>query len=189
MELKDLKEQVLKCERCGLCKDKTNYVFGEGNEKAKIIFIGEAPGANEDKTGRPFVGKAGGIFDELLASLDLERGDIFIANVLKCRPPNNRNPSSGEIKACTPFLDKQIEIIKPKVICPMGNFATEFILKKYGLKSELKGISKLHGQILKVSNLFENLEIIPFYHPAVATYAPEMKEALLKDFELLRDRK
>jgi len=189
MNLKDIRDKVLKCERCELCKTRTNYVFGEGKEDANIIFIGEAPGAQEDMTGRPFVGRAGQVFDELLGSIKLGRGDIFIANILKCRPPNNRNPEADEIRECTPFLEQQIKVIKPKVICTMGNYSTKFIMKKYGLEKDIDGISKLHGKVFKVKNLFEEIEIIPLYHPAVATYNPDMKNVLMKDIKILEARK
>jgi len=189
MALKDIKQQVLKCEDCNLHKDKIEYVFGEGNEKAEIVFVGEAPGANEDKQGRPLVGRAGGILDDLLCSINLERGDIYICNILKCRPSGNRNPSTNEINACTKYLSAQIDTIKPKIICCLGNFATTFIMKKYGLKSKLDGISKLHGKVFKVGGVFNNVKIIPFYHPAVATYNPDMINVLKKDIKVLEEKK
>jgi len=147
------------------------------------MFIGEAPGFNEDKQGKPFVGQAGKIFDELLESVNLKREEIYITNILKCRPPANRNPTSEEIKFCTPYLEKQIEIIKPKVICCLGNFATEFIMKRFSLNKELQSISRIHGKIFSISTLTQNnLKIIPLYHPAVATYDPYKIETLKKDF-------
>jgi len=186
MEMKEIKQKVLNCTDCELHKSKTKYVFGEGDETTQLMFIGEAPGANEDKQGRPFVGKAGKIFDELLGSIDLNRGDVYICNILKCRPPNNRNPQQNEIEACTKYLNAQIDTMKPTIICTMGNFATEFILKKYGVKTEEKRISKLHGKIFKVTNLFGSTEIVPLYHPAVATYAPEMKTVLMQDMKIVQ---
>ena len=125
---------------------------------------------NEAKTGRPFCGAAGKILDELLESAGIKREEIYITNILKCRPPENRNPESEEIKACALYLEKQIEIIKPKVICTLGNYSTKYILEKYGLGNQVQGISKIHGKIFKVKSLFENINIIPLYHPAVATY-------------------
>ena len=183
MTLEQIREQVNICQRCGLFKTKTNYVFGEGDANAQIIFIGEAPGANEDKEGRPFVGRAGGILDDLLTSINLNRDDIFICNILKCRPPENRSPSNNEIIACTPFLDRQIEIIKPKIICTLGNFATQYIMKKYGLK--IDAISKLHGKSFKIATINGTIKIVPLYHPAVATYNPDMKKVLIKDFKVI----
>ena len=164
-------------------------MIGQGNHQAKIIFVGEAPGASENLTGIPFCGAAGKILDELLESVDIKRGDIYIANILKCRPPGNRNPEKKEIEACTPYLEKQIEIINPKVICALGNFSTGFILEKYGLKDEIQGISKIHGNIFDPINESSDLKIISFYHPAAAAYNSNMKEILKKDFEVLKEFK
>ena len=188
MELKELRDNVLKCHRCDLVKTKKKYVFGEGNSNADIMFIGEAPGASEDMDGIPFVGRAGKILDELLASVNIGRDSIFICNILKCRPPGNRNPTPHEIEACTPFLNAQIELIKPKIICPLGNFATAYILRRYNMKDKIDGISRLHGKQFKFTGLYGSIEIIPLYHPAVATYSPEMKNVLLKDFKILEGR-
>lgn len=187
-ELIDVRKTVLNCTRCILYKSIRNYVFGEGSLNAEIMFIGEAPGANEDKEGKPFVGRAGKILDEMLKSINLKREDIYICNVLKCRPPNNRNPDPEEIKSCTPYLNAQIDLIKPKIICPLGNFATSFVLKKFGLDSKIEGISKIHGKVFKATNLFGTTIIIPFYHPAVATYNPYMIKALLEDMKVLKTK-
>ena len=186
--MEQLKQEVLKCQKCELCKTKINYVFGEGSVNSKIMFIGEAPGANEDKTGKPFVGRAGEVFDKLLKSISINRNSIYICNILKCRPPKNRNPFPDEILSCTPYLNLQIDKIKPKVICTLGNYATMFILKKYMLHDKLEGISKLHGKVFKITNLFGTMELIPLYHPAVATYNPDMIDVLIKDFKLLEGR-
>ena len=186
MKMEEIKKLVFECTKCDLHKTKTKYVFGEGDETTHLMFIGEVPGANEDKEGRPFVGKAGKIFNELLGSIDLNRGDIYITNILKCRSPNNRNPQVNEIEACAKYLNAQINVMKPTIICPMGNFATDFILKKYGVKTEEKRISKLHGKIFKVTNLFGSTEIVPLYHPVVATYAPEMKDILIQDMQIVQ---
>ena len=188
MKLDKLTKEIWGCNRCELYKTKTNYVIGQGDENTNIMFIGEAPGHNEDLQGLPFVGKAGQIFDELLGSINLNRGDVYICNLLKCRPPNNRQPEKTEIESCSHFLNTQIDIIKPKVICCMGNFATTYIMKKYGMTDKITGISKLHGKIFKFSGLYGTIDIIPLYHPAVATYAPEMKEALLNDFKILKEK-
>lgn len=185
MELEKIKEEVLKCQKCNLHETKINYVFGEGNPKAKIVFIGEAPGANEDKKGTPFIGRAGTIFDELLQSINIKREDIYICNILKCRPTKNRNPMPAEIAQCTPYLIAQLDSINPKIICPMGNFATRFILKKYGLGDKVERISKLHAKIFKMRNLYGEITLIPLYHPAVATYNPDMKKVLLEDIKIL----
>jgi len=185
-KLENLKKKVFSCSRCELHKTKIKYVFGEGSVTSPIIFIGEAPGANEDKSGRPFVGRAGQVFNDLLKSVELHREGIYIANILKCRPPNNRSPSKHEINMCTLYLRKQIEIISPKVICPMGNFATDFILDMYAVKKKFNGISKLHGHEFKIRNLNGILSILPLYHPAVATYNPPMKKILIKDIKKVK---
>lgn len=178
-----LRKRVMSCKRCDLSRTRINPVFGEGSENAEIMFIGEAPGSNEDKQGRPFVGRAGKILDELLASIDLEREDVYIANILKCRPPNNRNPERGEIESCTEYLDAQIEMISPKVLVPLGNFAFQYLFQKYGLNAEK--ISVVHGKIFKKTTLFGTVYIVPMYHPAVATYNPNKKVILLDDIKVL----
>ena len=178
-----LRKRVMSSKRCDLSRTRINPVFGECSENAEIMFIGEAPGANEDKQGRPFVGRAGKILDELLASIDLEREDVYIANILKCRPPNNRNPERGEIESCTEYLDAQIEMISPKVLVPLGNFAFQYLFQKYGLNAEK--ISVVHGKIFKKTTLFGTVYIVPMYHPAVATYNPNKKVILLDDIKVL----
>lgn len=180
--LKEIKNKVLSCRKCSLYKDRTYPVIGQGNHQTKIIFIGEAPGFSEDKTGYPFCGKAGKILDELLESVAIKREDIYVCNILKCRPPNNRDPEEKEIKACTPYLKKQIEIIKPKIICALGNYSTKYILEKYNLKDKIQGISKIHGKIFSA----DNIKIIPLYHPAAGTYNPNMIEVMKNDFQVLK---
>ena len=158
-------------------------MFGEGSKTATIMFIGEAPGFNEDRQGRPFVGRAGKILDELLASVHLKREDIYIANILKCRPPDNRNPERHEIESCSEYLDAQIEAISPKVLVPLGNFAFQFLCQKYGLTSEK--ISAVHGKMFNITTLFGTIRIVPMFHPAVATYNPTKKTILLEDMKAL----
>jgi len=189
VKIEKLIQEVLNCKKCNLYKTRTNPVIGAGSLNSEIMFIGEAPGFNEDKQGKPFVGQAGKIFDELLNSINLKREDIYITNILKCRPPQNRNPTQEEITSCTPHLNTQINIIKPKIICCLGNFATDFILKKFNLKDKIQGISKIHGEIFNVSTLTGIIKIIPLYHPAVATYNNNMLEVLKKDFEVLKKAK
>ncbi len=184
-ELKKIKDEVVNCRKCSLYKTRTYPVIGEGNHQAKIMFIGEAPGFQEDKTGRPFCGAAGKILDELLESVEIKREDVYIANLLKDRPPNNRDPQKEEIEACVPYLERQIEIIKPEVICPLGRYSMKFLMERFGLKDEIEPISKIHGKVFEAKTLFQKLKIIPFYHPAVATYNPNMKEILKKDFKIL----
>ena len=188
-QLKKIKEEVINCRKCSLYKEraKNNFypVVGEGNHQAKILFCGEAPGLNEAKTGRPFCGAAGNILDELLNSVGIERKSVYIANILKDRPPGNRDPQPEEIKACAPYLERQIEIIKPKVICPLGRYSMRFLMEKYGLKEKIEPISKIHGRVFEVKDLFQKIEIIPFYHPAVAIYNINMKGMLKRDFKIL----
>jgi len=185
-KLKEIEEKIRNCEKCPLFEEANNPVPGDGNFQADVVFVGEAPGFNEDKQGKPFVGRAGGILDELLESVNLKREDIFITNIVKHRPPGNRNPTNEEIKACSPYLNEQLEVIKPKVICCLGNFSTKYILEKYGLKDKVDGITKLHGQVFKVSTLTGLIKIIPLFHPAVATYDPNKLETLKKDFQIVR---
>jgi len=187
--LEKIKNEVLDCKKCPLHKERIENrfypVIGEGNHQAKIMFIGEAPGLQEAKTGRPFCGAAGKILNELLESTGIERKDVYICNLLKDRPPRNRDPLPEEIKVCVPYLERQIEIIKPKVLCPLGRYAMNFLMEKFGLGSQVDGISKIHGKVFKTEKLSQNINIIPFYHPAVATYNPNMKGILEKDFKIL----
>ncbi|MCX7995817.1 MAG: type-4 uracil-DNA glycosylase [candidate division WOR-3 bacterium] len=178
-------DEILVCAKCPLHRTRINPVPGEGNPNAKIMLIGEAPGANEDRTGRPFCGDAGKVLDELLTVAGLKREEAFIGNILKCRPPNNRDPRIDEIIVCTPYLERQIEIIKPQIICTLGNYATAFILKKFGLKDKILGISRIHGKIFETESSYGKIKIIPMYHPAVAVYNVNMKKVLKKDFEIL----
>lgn len=164
------------CKKCKLYKTRKNVVIGEGSLNAKIVFIGEAPGKNEDETGVPFCGRAGKLLDEFLSSINLKREDIFITNIVKCRPSLNRDPDKEEIKICSNYLEKQIKEINPEIICPLGRYASKFILKKYGF--EEKEIGKVHGVI------FENkVKIIPMYHPAAAIYDPKKKDIIKTDFK------
>jgi uracil-DNA glycosylase family 4 len=176
---------VHSCQRCELWRTRTNPVVGEGSLSARLMFIGEAPGYSEDQQGRPFVGKAGTVLDELMASIGLHRSEVYIANVLKCRPPGNRDPLPTEIEACTPYLDAQLEFIQPEVIATLGNFSAAYIFEKFGLHAKKDKISKIHGKVFTVSSIAGVVKIVPLYHPAVATYNPNMMETLKKDFEVL----
>jgi DNA polymerase len=176
-----MSEEIKNCKQCDLWKTRTQPVEGEGSLDASLFFIGEAPGSNEDKQGRPFVGRAGSILDELLSSIGLKREDIYIGNILKCRPPQNRNPTTTEIKMCAPFLDKQLELINPSVIIPMGSFATSYVFKKYDIP--FTKISELHGKLITKKTLFGSLHLLPLYHPAVATYNPNKISVLLEDIK------
>lgn len=182
-EIRQIRQDVVECRKCELWKTRKNPVVGNGALDAKIMLIGEAPGYHEDVQGIPFVGKAGKLLDELLQSIDMEREEAYIANILKCRPPNNRNPFDSEIKACTPYLDKQIMAIKPMVIGTLGNFASSYVLEKFGFKAET--IGKIHGKVFHIKNLFFESKIIPLYHPAAAAYNPNMKTVLMEDFKTI----
>ena len=184
--LEKIHQEALVCEKCPLCKTRTNAVPGQGNPKAKIFFIGEAPGFNEDQKGIPFCGAAGKILDELLESVGIKREDVFVGNILKCRPPGNRKPLKPEIDACTPYLDRQLQLIDPKVVCTLGNYATAYVFKKFGLEDKLEGISKIRGRVFETSSLLYSFKIIPLYHPAVATYNANQLPELKKDFEVLK---
>lgn len=175
--LKKIEDEIKKCKKCFLCRQRKNAVPGEGRHDATIMMIGEAPGKNEDAQGRPFVGKAGKFLDYALSTIGLERGDIYITNVVKCRPPNNRDPTSEEIKLCSPYLDAQINLIQPRIICTLGRFATEYILPSYGFSA--KPISQIHGKIFY--SPIAMVSIVPLYHPAASIYTPAIKEIFLKD--------
>ncbi len=168
-----------------LKKTATNLVFGAVNPEAKIVFVGEAPGRNEDLKGLPFIGSAGKVLDQLLGSIALNREDIYITSILKYRPPNNRNPSVPEIKDHTPFLTDQIRIIAPKVIVPLGNFATRFILSGFSVDemAKIPGIANLHGKTHNISFEDQDFIVIPVYHPAAVLYNPPLRKILTKDFQ------
>ncbi len=183
MELSKIEEEIRTCRRCSLWKTRTNPVPGEGNQKADIMFIGEAPGRFEDLKGRPFVGAAGKVLDELLEHVGLKRSEIYITNVVKCRPPGNRDPSPEEIKSCSPYLEKQIEIIEPKIIVTLGRHSMKWVFEKFGIPEDK--ISRIHGRIYEINHGFVRF-VLPLYHPAVAVYNPEMEDVLKKDIEVLR---
>ena len=164
-----------------------NYpVIGEGSHNAKIMFIGEAPGRNEAATGRPFCGASGKILDELLESIGMDRKDVYVTNILKDRPPENRDPSPMEIALYAPFLDRQIEIIKPKVIATLGRFSMKYIMEEFGLGDVLEPISSSHGKVYDGTTNYGKVKIVPLYHPAVAVYNRNMLDELKKDFKLLK---
>jgi len=175
--LKAVYEEARGCVRCPLHRTRTQVVFGSGNADAGVMFIGEAPGANEDKQGLPFVGQAGKLLDRLLAEIELERADVFIANVLKCRPPGNRDPQPNEIATCRSYLESQVELIEPDIICTLGNFATKL------LRGDTTGISRLHGQVEERTLGPRAIRLFPLYHPAAALYTPATLEALRADFQ------
>jgi len=165
-----------------------NYkvVPGEGNAYAKIMLIGEAPGEWEAKSGRPFVGASGRLLDSLLQSIGLTRTDVFITNVVKDRPPDNRAPSVAEIKLYSPFLRQQIDVIQPRVIATLGRFAMEFLFGFFEMPEKGQKISKLHGSRLEAQASYGKVTVVPLYHPAVALYTTEQRETLAADFQVLR---
>src|SRR3954470_1700538 len=176
-ELKAVWRQAQLCTNCPqLAAARQTVVFGSGNGDADLMFVGEAPGVNEDKQGLPFVGQAGRLLDTLLSEIGLERGDVFIANVLKCRPPGNRDPLPQEIDACQDYLFRQIELIEPRVICTLGNFATKL------LRADPTGITRLHGreELRRIGP--RRVRLYPLFHPAAALYTPSMLATLRADF-------
>jgi len=174
--LQELGHSLKDCQRCRLSSGRTQVVFGTGNPNASIMFVGEAPGFYEDKQGIPFVGAAGKLLNELLESAGLSRTDIYIANVIKCRPPDNRDPLPDEVETCKPFLFQQIETIKPKVVCTLGNFAMQTLLGKK------VGIMKMRGQVFQVQDFF----VFPLLHPAAALHQGNLNESLREDFRKLK---
>lgn len=177
--LEALREEVECCSGCALGTTRTKAVFGEGDPGADLMFVGEAPGYHEDQQGRPFVGQAGKLLQQLLESIGMTREQVYIANVLKSRPPNNRDPRPEEIEACRPYLFRQIELIKPKVICTLGNFATKL------LSGNPAGITKVHGRPQNVEIAGQALYLYPIFHPAAALYTPAMLTTLKEDFSRL----
>jgi len=175
--LKAVYEQARGCEKCPqLAATRTTVVFGAGNADADLMFVGEAPGANEDKQGLPFVGSAGKLLEKLLGEIGLARADVFIANVLKCRPPGNRDPHPTEIEACQDYLWRQIDLIQPLVLCTLGNFSTKL------LRGDPTGITRLHGSAEVRVIGPRAVRLYPIYHPAAALYTPSMLDTLRADF-------
>lgn len=161
-------------------------VIGQGDHYADIMFIGEAPGKNEAETGRPFCGASGRVLDELLDTIDLARPKVYVTNIVKDRPPNNRDPLKTEIDLYAPFLERQIGIIQPKVIATLGRFSMEFILRRFGAFQANQKISQLHGTVIKVRTAYGRASVVPLYHPAAALYNASQRETLEKDFQVLK---
>lgn len=177
-ELRELHESLKDCQRCDLSASRTNVVFGAGSADADVVFVGEAPGYHEDLQAQPFVGAAGKFLDELLKEiLGLARDDVYIANVLKCRPPDNRDPSTVEIDTCKPFLLQQLEIIAPITVCSLGNFATRT------LTGRREGITKLRHKPIRVGNIY----VFPMYHPAAALHRGDLYDEVRLDFKTLKE--
>jgi uracil-DNA glycosylase family 4 len=175
-----LRESLRDCNRCGLCGGRTQVVFGVGDPDADLLFVGEGPGFHEDKQGEPFVGAAGKLLTELLGEIGLTRADVYIANVVKCRPPDNRDPLPAEIEACSPHLMQQIAIIRPKVICTLGRFATKLLAQ-----TELS-MTAIHGRAKALEIGGVDTIVFPVFHPAAALYTPSNRKLLEADFAKLR---
>jgi DNA polymerase len=178
-ELRAFGEVVAGCTKCALSEGRTQVVFGSGDPNSDLMFVGEAPGFHEDKQGVPFVGAAGKLLEQLLAGIGLTRAEVYIANVLMCRPPGNRDPLPEEIQACESHLWRQIELIEPRVVATLGNFATKL------LSGRPTGITRVHGQEQEVTLGGRRVLLYPIYHPAAALYTPRMLEVLKDDFTRL----
>lgn len=174
--LSDVRGALGECTRCPLHKSRTRVVFGDGNEQARLLFVGEAPGRAEDAQGLPFVGPAGRLLDQLLSDIGLERRDVYITNVVKCRPPGNRDPLPNEMNTCNPFLQSQIELIRPKIVCALGRVAAGVMLERN------IQISKVHGQRFTGKGYF----LVPVFHPAAALHAGSTMGIIAQDFKQLR---
>jgi uracil-DNA glycosylase family 4 len=168
-----LKEELLHCRRCGLHQGRTNVVFGEGDPSSDVMFVGEGPGADEDRTGRPFVGRAGALLTRIIQAMGLEREDVYIANIVKCRPPENRDPEPDEISQCLPYLERQIDVIKPRVICALGRVATQTLVGETG------GITSLRGRFFE----YRGIRLMPTFHPAACLRQPSSKRLVWEDIK------
>lgn len=179
--LEKINEEVRNCSRCLLSKTRTNAVPGEGSMARGIMLVGEAPGRNEDIEGRPFVGAAGKILDSMLAEIGLERKDVYITNVVKCRPPNNRKPSEYEIAKCSHYLERQFRVLKPKLVCTLGFYSTRYVLGRFGI--EVYSISKHQGKVYR----FEEFVVLPMFHPAAVIYKAELTKEFRDGFLKLKE--
>jgi DNA polymerase len=173
--LQDIRLELGDCQRCRLAHDRTHIVFGSGSFKAQLIFVGEGPGFEEDQQGEPFVGPAGQLLSKIIAAIKLNRNQVYICNVVKCRPPNNRNPQSDEIDTCLPFLERQIEAIRPGFICALGTIAAQTLL------NTTEPISKLRGRL----HNYHGIKLLPTYHPAYLLRNPDKKRSVWEDMKLL----
>lgn len=173
--LDEVRNELGDCQRCPLGEKRKNLVFGEGNKKASLVFVGEAPGADEDMQGRPFVGRAGQLLTRIIEAMKLSRDDVYICNILKCRPPGNRNPEAHEIAACEPFLIRQLEAIKPKIICALGSFAAKTLLKSDAPITALRG--RFHD--------YQGIMLMPTYHPAYLLRNPGAKKQVWEDVQMI----
>ncbi|TSC70755.1 MAG: DNA polymerase bacteriophage-type [Parcubacteria group bacterium Gr01-1014_46] len=188
-KMKEIRNDVLQLKESPLydyrVENKYFPVVGEGSHTAHIMFIGEAPGKNEAETGRPFCGKSGKVLDNMLESIKLNRSDVYITNIVKDRPQENRDPTEEEIKLYAPFLERQIDIIQPEVIATLGRFSMNYIMNHFGLTDQIGPIGELHGKEFVAKASYGPIAVIPLYHPAVALYDGSNKETILKDFQVL----
>jgi len=188
--MKAIRDELLTFKESPLYEYRTqNHYFpviGEGSHHAHIMFIGEAPGENEAKQGRPFCGAAGRILDELLTSIGLQRKDVYITNIVKDRPPENRDPTPEEIALYAPFLDRQIKIIQPKAIATLGRFSTAYVMDRMGIGDKVTQISAMHGHCYIAQTDWGEINIVPLYHPAVALYNGSMRQTLKEDFQVIQ---
>ncbi|MCB1152408.1 uracil-DNA glycosylase [bacterium] len=175
MTLDEIRAELGDCTRCKLHTGRKQIVFGVGNPNADLMFIGEGPGADEDEQGEPFVGRAGQLLTKMILAMGVRREDVYIANVVKCRPPGNRNPESDEVEACEPFLRKQIASVQPKVICTLGNYATQTLLRTQA------GVSKLRGTF----RVYQNTPVMPTFHPAYLLRSPNKKREAWEDLQAI----
>jgi DNA polymerase len=175
--LEDVRKELLSCRRCKLAPSRKNVVFGSGNPQAELMFVGEAPGAEEDEQGLPFVGRAGQLLTKIIEAINMRREDVFICNILKCRPPGNRNPETDEIACCEPFLFRQIAVIQPKVICALGTFGAQTLLRTK------EPISRLRGRLLD----YKGLKLMATFHPAYLLRNPNEKRKVWEDVQIVRD--
>jgi uracil-DNA glycosylase family 4 len=177
MTLESIREELGDCHRCKLARTRTNIVFGSGNPGAELVFVGEAPGSDEDQQGLPFVGRAGQLLTKIIESINLKREDVYICNVLKCRPPGNRNPDPEEVAMCNPFMKHQLAAIKPKIVCCLGTFAAQTVLQT------VAPISKLRGKFFDM----DGLRVIATFHPAYLLRSPDKKREVWEDMKQIRD--
>ncbi|QPC84638.1 uracil-DNA glycosylase [Phototrophicus methaneseepsis] len=190
-QMRAIKDAIVNLKESPLYEYRTSHnyypVIGQGSHDASIMFIGEAPGKNEAEQGRPFCGASGRLLDEMLDSINLKREDVYVTNIVKDRPPDNRDPRSEEIELYAPFLDQQIEIIQPEVIATLGRFSMVWILERFGSPKASQKISQLHGQLIPVKAGYGDVMVIPLFHPAAALYRQDQKETLMKDFQVLKE--
>lgn len=181
--LEDIRREILNCKKCPLHLTKTNYVPGTGTGSSGIVFVGEAPGREEDLKGEPFVGSAGKLLTELMASVELTRDEVFICNVLKCRPPNNRDPLPEEVEVCGGYLVRQLNVIKPNLVVCLGRHSASFIFDFFGL--QFSSITKLSGKVFEAEKWDKKVKILPLYHPAAVLYRPQLRGEYEAHFRLV----